>query len=547
MNRRPPARPVAAAFAALLLSCAPASAKPPTLTGLFPAGAAQGQTVAVAASGSFDHWPVTGWADGRGVEVKAAAEKGKLSIVVAADAETGVRWVRLADEEGATSLRPFVVGSLPEVTEAEPNDDPKGPQRVDGPGATVNGRLAKPGDVDGFAVALGRGRVLVADLEANRHLGSPMDAVLQVVTPGGFVLEQNDDAVGRDPRIVFEAPADGNYLVRVFAFPATPDSSIRLAGGDAYLYRLTLTTGGFLDHAFPLAVSRDGPGPVEAAGPNIPEAARLLAVPTGDDGRDLLRLSHPLLAGTAEVRRVPGAAAIEAEPNDPGHPQAIPSVPALSGRIDPPGDVDAFLLPLKKGDARVIRVESRALGLPLDAALRLTDAGGKVLAEADDAGEGRDPELSFTAPADGAYRIAVRDLAGRGGPRFAYLLRVLAAEPDFALALPADRFTLVPGKATKVTVAIARKDGYAGVIEVAAEGLPRGVAAQPATSRPGDASAKAVTLEFLAEDAAPPGPVRIVGTEAEGPRRRRPARAAIEGFGATTDRPWLTIGAVGAK
>ena len=96
---------------------------------------------------------------------------------------------------------------------------------------TVNGRLAKAGDVDGFAVSLTRGQTLVASLEAERPLGSPMDAVLQVVSPEGLVLAQNDDDVGRDPRIVFEAPSTGTYIVRLFAFPAKPDSSIRFAGG----------------------------------------------------------------------------------------------------------------------------------------------------------------------------------------------------------------------------------------------------------------------------------------------------------------------------
>ena len=50
-----------------------------------------------------------------------------------------------------------------------------------------------------------------------------MDAVLQVVSAKGFVLAQNNDAVGRDPRIVFEAPTTGTYIVRLFAFPSTPE------------------------------------------------------------------------------------------------------------------------------------------------------------------------------------------------------------------------------------------------------------------------------------------------------------------------------------
>ena len=133
--------------------------------------------------------------------------------------------------------------------------------------------------MDGFAVALTRGQTLVASLEAERHLGSPMDAVLQVVSPDGFVLAQNDDDIGRDPRIVFEAPSAGTYIVRLFAFPAKPDSSIRFAGGSDYVYRLTLTTGGFIDYAFPLAVGRDGPRAVEADRLEHPRGRTILADP----------------------------------------------------------------------------------------------------------------------------------------------------------------------------------------------------------------------------------------------------------------------------
>ncbi len=125
-----------------------------------------------------------------------------------------MRWVRLYDEEGATSLRPFLVGALPELVEVEPNDDPRRPQAVAAPRVVVNGRLAKPGDVDGFAVKLDQGETLAADLEADRHIGSPMDAVLQVVSAEGFVLAQNNDTVGRDPRIGY-LHAPPNILVDV--------------------------------------------------------------------------------------------------------------------------------------------------------------------------------------------------------------------------------------------------------------------------------------------------------------------------------------------
>src|SRR5262249_36007488 len=151
------------------------------------------------------------------------------------------------------------------------NEDPKKPQVLDSAAVVVNGRLEKQGDVDGFALRLAKGQTLVASVLANRGLGSPMDAVLQVASADGFVLDQNNDYHGLDPQLVFTAPADGTYVVRTFAFPAVPDSGIRFAGGETFIYRLTLTTGGFAEYAYPLAVPRADPGQVELVGWNIPE------------------------------------------------------------------------------------------------------------------------------------------------------------------------------------------------------------------------------------------------------------------------------------
>ncbi|MHB1556179.1 MAG: PPC domain-containing protein [Isosphaeraceae bacterium] len=531
---------VDAVLIAGLTGQAPCPAKPLTLTGLFPPGAARGQTVAIEAAGTFDHWPVRAWVDGPGVAIRAEKGKGKLSAIVAPDAAPGLRWVRLYDDEGASELRPFIVGALPETIEVEPNDEPKAAHRLNRSSMTVNGRLAKSGNVDGFAVALERGQTMVASVEAAGRLGSTMDAVLQVVAPGGSVLTQNDDDVGPDPRIIFEAPASGRYIVRLFAFPSKPDSSIRFAGGGDYVYRLTLTTGGFLDYAFPLAVGPDGPATVEAIGWNLPRAGSLRLPPP--DGRDVFEVASGSLSGQAEVRRVPCPATVEAEPNDPAHPQAIASPVAISGRIDPPDDRDAFRLSLKKGEKRVIRVESRALGRPLDPVLRILDAAGKVVAESDDGSRNdRDSERSFTAPADGDYRLVVRDLHGRGGPRFAYLLTVSGPRPDFELSLAADRFDLTPGKTTKVKVAVKRVDSLSEPIEIIAEGLPAGVKATTMTSKSGDASARSVELEFSGGDGPSSGPFRIIGRTTKDPRTVHRATAPIAGFEARTDRPWLTV------
>ena len=524
-------------FCLLLALSSSASAKPPTLDHVFPAGAARGSSVEVVASGQFERWPVRAWASTSGIEIKPGAEKGKLTVTVTADATPGVHWLRLFDDEGATSPRPFVVGRFPEVDEVEPNDELADVRRVEPAGVTVNGRLGKPGDVDGFRVALHKGQTLVAALEANRRLGSPMDGVLQVASVDGFVLAQNDDDLERDPRIAFEAPSDGDYIIRAFAFPIVQDSSIRFAGAPSYVYRLTLTTGGVVDHADPLSVTTGGPSQVQAVGWNIPESARWIMVEPPDD-RDVFSIAHPMLAEPVEVRVVEEPSIAEVEPNDRSRPQPVSLPAALSGRIDRPGDVDTFAFEARKDDQLVFRVESRSLGQSLDAVLRVGDASGVTIVEVDDASKGVDPLVRFTAPSGGTFRVSVRDLSGQGGPRYAYLLTAGPPRADFSLTLKGDQFAITPGKPLELVVVVERREGYAEPIEIGLSEHFDGVIATPVTSRKAGPSASSVTLKLTACDCMQPGPIRVVGVAGDG--RGKAATASITGFSTPIDSAWLT-------
>src|SRR4029079_2714160 len=120
------------------------------------------------------------------------------------DAVPGLHWLRAHNAEGASGLRPLFIGTLPEVMEKEPNDEPKTAQLLN-QSSVVNGKLSRSGDVDCFAVALKKGQTLVASLEANRTLRAPMDAILQLVSADGFVLDENNDFHGLDPQLAFTA------------------------------------------------------------------------------------------------------------------------------------------------------------------------------------------------------------------------------------------------------------------------------------------------------------------------------------------------------
>ncbi len=521
----------------LLLFAAAANAAPPQLNYLFPAGGRRGASVEVTADGAFSNWPPEVWVDRDGVRVEAGEKKGMLKVVIDEGAEAGVYWLRVYDVEGASALRPFIVGSLREMLETEPNDDPVKPQSLDNAAVVINGKFNKQGDVDGYAVELEVGQTLVASLEAHETLASPLDAVLQVTNREGFVLEQNDDGRGLDPLLVFEAPDSGTYLVRAFCFPSKPNSTIDFAGGEDHVYRLTITTGGFLDHTMPLAVAAGQQAEVRAVGWNIPAAARSVKINPPADAQDVV-IAHPEIAGSVRLPVVDVPIVLE---DDGDAPQRLELPAVVSGTIALAGEVDDFILPGKKGQKLTLTLESRSLGLPLDAVLQVVNAAGEVVQKVDDVSTQRDPTLEFAPPADEDYTLQIFDLHRRGGPRFAYRLRAEAARADFQLTLAGGEFVITPGKPLEIPVAIVRTGGFAEEIEITAVDLPPGVTAAPVKSLAKGDSAKGVKLVVTATADAAGGAIRIVGHAATDQASKRVARFTVADGTATHDRAWLTV------
>ena len=513
----------------------------PTLTRLEPSGASRGSTVEVKAIGTFAKWPLRGWVEGKGVTVEALKDSGKFRFTVAADALAGPRWVRLFDDEGASVCRPFVIGTVAETAEIEPNDAPRSAQKLSLLPLVVNGKLGKTEDVDVFAVSLKKGQTLVAAVEARRALASPMDGVLQVVSPAGFTLAQNDDdGLGLDPRLIYQSPADGTVLVRLFAFPATPDSSIRFAGGEAFVYRLMLSTGPVIDQPWPLAVEAKGSGQVGLTGWNLPKKGFETKVHVVD--HDHAVVAPPEFANTAEVRVVPHASMVEIEPSASDSPQPLNVPVTLSGRIDPSRDLDAFRFDARKGVKLRIQVEARAIGSPLDPTLRVLDPSGKTLFEGDDSDRaGRDLDATITPEVDGPHRLIVADLLGRGGPRSVYRLTVAPLSPDFALTLAEDRATVKAEGSTTWKVGVDRKNGHDRPIEVRVTGLPEGVKCDPAVSTAQGESAKSVTLTIRAAKGPLSGPIRVEGIERDGEKRVRVASSTVADIGRPVLEAWLTV------
>lgn len=129
---------------------------------------------------------------------------------------------------------PFAIRT---IVEKEDNNSPRHAQPLSSP-VLVKGVIGAKNDTDCFRVALKRGQKLAVEILA-RRLGSPVDSVIQILDSGENVLQWNDDTnavnVGlethhADSSLIFEAPEDGQYGIRV--------SDAQAKGGSGYGYYL---------------------------------------------------------------------------------------------------------------------------------------------------------------------------------------------------------------------------------------------------------------------------------------------------------------------
>ena len=495
---------------------------------------------------------------------------GKMTIQIAPDVPPGLYDAVATGRFGVTNPRLFMVGSVAEVA---PRDGigglataPEVP--LD---ATVAG-MATANAADHYALTLAAGQRVRLDVWA-RRIDSRLTPALEVLDAAGRVLARAKRSHDDDPCLDFVASVAGRHVVRV--------RDMYMGGGEMMPYRLLISTGPAVEGVFP---------PVAAAG----ETARLTAIgrglvsagQPGDDrleeatvdvdiddasgnagGRFTSRLfaARDLSADLLDVAGgVPGTAIvpptvltsaeqvmIEQEPNDdPARLQTITLPNVVAGRFDPRGDRDWFGFDAKAGEEWVFDLYSRRLGLPTDASLlieSLTKAAdgtvtAKEVAFADDGPAefqggildrpGFDPSITFKAPADGSYRLLVRELAAdsRGGIDRAWVLEARRPDPRFRLVVPlaqperADPNKLaraVPslpiGGRVVVDVFIVRLGGFAGDVTLEPQGLPAGVTAAPTVI---PARSNRGMLVLTAADGTPPftGSFRVLGRGRVGER-----------------------------
>jgi hypothetical protein len=255
-----------------------------------------------------------------------------------------------------------------------------------------------------------------------------------------------------------------------------------------------------------------------------------------------------------KLARLPYPSLVEATGVSPGEPQTLAVPGAVSGRIGSAGEEDVYQIQARAGQTLRLRVEAQGLGSPLDPVLRLVDASDKVVAEQDDIrAEAWDIDLTAKVPADGHYRLKVRDVNRQGGDDFVYLLHATDGPPPAAPNVAQDRFTVQAGKATEITVNLREAPRGRGrgaqrraqpatapdqpEVPIALEvlGLPDGVTAEvKGTGGP----TRTITVKASAEAVTFSGPIFVIA-RVDG--REWPVGAALDGPGKGLETLWLTV------
>ena len=406
------------------------------------------------------------------------SESVTLKVEVAPDATTGVRELRLVTSLGATNPLSFCIGALPEVTGLGQTGATASTAAQVGLPSVINGWIP-PGGADHYSFLAKGGAHLVIAVQARDLIPYLADAVPGWFQPiivlhdsyGKEVAYADHFSFNPDPVLFCNVPQSGIYLLEI------RDALYR--GREDFVYRITVGEVPFVTGVFPLGGRTDFPTKIELSGWNLSGSTATM-LPLREDGIHLLPAFGNGFAAGCTVFGNDSLPQI----TEPLHEHAtnvkLPIV--INGRLDAPGDVAHYSFTCEAGDKVIAETTARRLNSPLDSWLKVTDPSGQQVAFNDDFEDkgaalqthSADSHLVFTALKRGIYTLHLGDSEGKGGPEYAYRLRISSPRPDFAVRIVPSCINARSGATIPVTLYALRKDGFNGPVTVALKEAPAG-------------------------------------------------------------------------
>ncbi|KAA5541843.1 hypothetical protein FYK55_16705 [Roseiconus nitratireducens] len=437
-------------------------------------------------------------------------EYGSFRVQVAEEVPPGRYEVRAVGRHGVSNARAFLVSERP-TAEVAASHDPRQPTPL--ARDTWATASTSPEALDYYAVELTRGKSVRVDLLAQR-LDSKMLGYLKLYDPQHRLVAVSRGADGFDPILEYLPETSGIHVLAVH--------DVLYHGGPEHLYQLLV---------------RDLP------------AEELVLADLGKDARTLPRVWTP------ESITAESEGGID-EPADPAAQVQTLSVPHEGTYwFAPKHGENLFEFPAEANQVVAIDVISHRLGEPTDGRLTVQkverlavdpsssdpDSSSAAtyhdLATVDDlqaVGDAAvrlrtsDPGLTFTAPASATYRLVLQDLDVGETLRQRQWYRLRLTEPNPGFDLVAYRSyphrdasqskpfgtKLFRGGAETIQVFVLRRDGWAGAVEVVAEGLPDGVQCAPIVIAKNQNQA-CLTLVAAEDAGAARADIRVVGTSVD--------------------------------
>ena len=412
-----------------------------------------------------------------------------------------IHW-RVANANGAGNGGIFMVGNTPEILEDE---SLRIPQQLPEFPVTVSGRLKRIEEVDRYQFKAKKTGIITCDLFA-RRLGSDFNGVIEVYDHNKRKVAELFDTEGSDPTLTFTAEKDITYTVSI--------RDVDYRGFRSFTYRLVMDSGPRILAAIPAAGKRGNKQSIEFIG---------LGVATGKAKIESIKkeVSFP-----ADEKLASFAYKIET-PFGNGQSYSFPlsnfdekvaeteiiTVPgAITGRLTEAKKSDTYSFKGKKGELWTIACDAIKIGSNLDINLSVLGPDGKELASKDDSSPSMDPELPITLPADGDYKIIVRDLSGKTKtPASVYRLVVDKSKSNFKLrTLPAANVPI--GGTLALAITIIREAGFKEPVTLTFSNLPEGVSVPASLIIAPTAASLNVTLTCTKDAPASAVLAKITGT-----------------------------------
>ncbi len=511
---------VSSALAFVVLAC-PATAQLPAsqFEEIFPAGGAANSTVEVSILGNnldetdklwFSHPGITSkqkLSERNPFDETALPLENTFLVTIAANVPAGRYETRSHGKYGLSNPRSFMVGSVGDVSEVEPNggndipvwsevDEGENKKVLTNPAseltlpATVNGKSNTAADVDWFRFeGTAKARLLINGFA--KRIDSKIDLSITLYNADGSIVAESRIGAGSDPLIDAILPTDGVYFVKIH------DALYRT--GTGFYYRFSIGSQPHIDFIFPPAGELGTNNKYTVYGCNLPGGVRTdlkvdgyplekveTQIAVSANGTDKLVFpsllgphqggmdgfefrigkgkdrSNPLLMTVATAPVV-----LEQDNNDRAEdPQKLSPPCEVAGKFYPQRDADWFSFEAKKDETWILDVISQRLGLQTDASLlvqrvSVDDKGETNITDVkflDDVQEtntnnrvGRhefdyrttDPTFLLKAPEDGTYRILLRDGHSSVKTDPRLLYRFAVRRPD-----PDFRIVAVPGNSS---------------------------------------------------------------------------------------------------